>query len=250
MTEETSFDRFLGGRLTVEQPRQGYRAGADPVFLAAATDAQTGQRVLELGAGSGVALLCLASRVPGLDLTGVEKDFRAADRARKNAISNGHDLRVITADLTELPVALRQETFDHVITNPPFFDREQGSPSEDASREAGRGEDTPLEVWLDVAIRRLSPGGILTAIWPAGRLPDLIRALDRRVGGVDLKPLAPREGRKAELCLIRARKGSKAPSRLLSPLILHDGTRHERDGDSYSAAAKAILKDGKPLEWS
>ena len=109
MTEETTFDRFLGGRLTVEQPRQGYRAGADPVFLAAATDAQTGQRVLELGAGSGVALLCLASRVPGLDLTGVEKDFRAADRARKNAIANGHDLRVITADLTDLPAALRQE---------------------------------------------------------------------------------------------------------------------------------------------
>ena len=50
-------DGFLGGRLQILQPRKGYRAGTDPVLLAAAVPAQAGQSVLELGCGAGVALL-------------------------------------------------------------------------------------------------------------------------------------------------------------------------------------------------
>ena len=46
-------DAFLGGRLRLLQPAQGYRAGVDPVLLAASVPAMLGQRVLELGCGVG-----------------------------------------------------------------------------------------------------------------------------------------------------------------------------------------------------
>ncbi|WP_348656358.1 methyltransferase, partial [uncultured Sulfitobacter sp.] len=65
-------DAFLGGKLHLWQPRKGYRAGVDPVLLAATVPAQAGQRVLELGCGVGAVSLCLGARVPGLQLTGVE----------------------------------------------------------------------------------------------------------------------------------------------------------------------------------
>ena len=52
---DLSCDGFLGGRLKIFQPKSGYRAATDPVFLAAAVPAQAGQSVLELGCGAGVA---------------------------------------------------------------------------------------------------------------------------------------------------------------------------------------------------
>ena len=66
MTELTR-DAFLGGRLHLWQPVNGYRAGVDPVLLAASVNARAGQAVLELGCGGGTAMLCLGKRVSGLD---------------------------------------------------------------------------------------------------------------------------------------------------------------------------------------
>ena len=67
-------DAFLGGRLRIAQPISGYRAGADPVFLAASIPAVSGDEVLELGCGAGTAFLCLMARVNGVKVTGVERD--------------------------------------------------------------------------------------------------------------------------------------------------------------------------------
>ena len=86
---ETREDAFLGGRLTIRQPVRGYRAGADPVFLAAAVAAKPGERVLELGCGVGTALLCLGARVAGLDLTGVERQGDLADGGHASVRGEG-----------------------------------------------------------------------------------------------------------------------------------------------------------------
>ena len=236
-------DGFLGGRLSIHQPRDGYRAGVDPVFLAAAVPARAGQAVLELGCGAGVASLCLAARVPGLRLTGVEVQPDYADLARRNAAENGLTLDVITADLTALPDGLRAQSFDHVIANPPYFPPGR-TPARDAGRQRALAETTPLARWIDVATKRLAPGGRLTLIQRADRLPDLARATDTRLGAIEVRPLAPRQGRAARLVLYSALKGGGGPPILHAPLILHDGPRHMRDGDDYSAAARAVLRDG------
>ena len=115
-------DAFQGGLLYLYQPRHGYRAGVDPVLLAAATEAKSGDRVLELGCGAGAASLCLARRVEGLSLTGVELQPAYAALAARNAKANDLSLTVINADLRALPMDLRQQQFDHVIANPSYFD--------------------------------------------------------------------------------------------------------------------------------
>lgn len=239
-------DAFLGGRVVVWQPRSGYRAATDPVLLAAAVDAQAGQSVLELGCGVGVASLCLAARVPGVELTGVERQADYANLARRNA---GTAMDVFTADLTDLPPALRQQSFDHVIANPPYYAPGSGTAARDAGREGALREETPLTDWIDTAARRLKPKGWLTMIHDARRTPQLLAALAPGFGAISLRPLAPRAGRLATRVLIRARKGARAPFCLLAPLILHDGPVHLADGDDFTALSRAVLRDAAAIGW-
>lgn len=242
-----TLDRLIGGRLALWQPRQGYRAATDPVLLAAAVAAKPGQRVLELGCGAGAALLALGLRVPGLHLTGVERQPAYADLARRNAALNGLAARIACADLTRLPAELRQP-FDHVLTNPPWFDPADPAAS-DPGRDAAQREETPLADWLAAALRRLAPGGWLTLIHRAERLPAILAALTPAAGAIAVRPLAPRTGRPAGRVLLQARKGARGPFRLLAPLVLHDGPSHLRDAEDFSAAARAILRDGGALGW-
>lgn len=240
---DLSDDLFLGGRLRILQPRLGYRAATDAVLLAAAAPATAGESVLELGCGAGVASLCLACRVPGVSLTGLERQGTYAELARQNAARNGIAMEVAEGDLAAMPPALRRP-FDHVIANPPFFARDSGTAARDPGREQAQREDTPLAAWIDAAIRRLGPGGWMTVIQLAARLPDLMAALDGRVGSVAVLPVAPRDGRPASRVIVQARKGGRGAFRLLAPLVLHEGPAHDGDRDSFTAEVQGVLRNG------
>ena len=241
----TTTDAFLGGRVCVRQPAKGFRSGVDAVLLAAAVPAKTGERVLELGCGAGVALMCLAARVDGLALDGVERQAELAELAQENVKPTG--ARIWEADLAEMPLDLRQISFDHVFANPPYFSTFSGDTGDNPIRAGSRHETTELSQWAKVAMRRLRTGGSLTFIQRADRTLDMIQCLGQGVGDVCILPIVARDGRDAKLVIVSARKGSKAPFRLLSPLVMHDGPKHMSDSDDYSPSARAILADAAPL---
>lgn len=242
-------DKMLGGRVRLLQPKSGYRAGVDSVLLAACVPARPGQHVLELGCGAGTALLCLATRVSGLHLAGVELQPGYAELAGRNIRRNGHVAEIVTSDLAHLPAALRQKSFDHVLANPPYFDRARSVAAGDGGRETALGQNTPLSIWIDVAARRLSPGGTASFIFRAERLPDLLSAMVARLGAIQVLPLVPRQGRDARLVIARGRKGSAAAFRLHAPIVMHTGDRHVADGDDYAPAVRAVLRDAAALPF-
>lgn len=239
-------DAFLGGKLHLLQPREGYRAGVDPVLLAACVPAKSGQSVLELGCGVGAAILCLGTRVPGLSLTGVERHASYSELAQRNGAGQ---LDVVNADLNDLPASLRQQQFDHVLANPPYFDRRASVAAHDPSREAALGEETPLVDWIKIAAKRLAPKGLLHLIHRAERLPDLLMALPSGMGSIEVLPIAPRVERAAELVILRARKNGRAQFKLHAPCIMHEGKRHQADGDDYMPEIAAVLREGAALKF-
>lgn len=194
LTAELSRDAFLGGRVHLFQPIGGYRAGIDPVLLAASVAATSGDSVLELGCGAAPGLCCLGVRVPGLTLTGVEIQPFYVNLARRNLVENGLTAEVVEADLSSLPASLLARQFDHVFANPPYFKSGKRSQADDDGREIALAAQTPLSAWVNVAARRLVPRGQATFIQRMERLPELLTAMQERLGSVQVLPLAPRVG--------------------------------------------------------
>ncbi|WGW04842.1 tRNA1(Val) (adenine(37)-N6)-methyltransferase [Tropicibacter oceani] len=242
-------DDFLGGQVRLWQPRDGYRAGVDPVLLAASIPARPGQSVLELGCGAGPALCCLGARVPGLALAGLELQAGYADLARRNLRENGHDAVIWDGDLADPPAQMRQRSFDHVMANPPYFEAERRRGADDSGREMALAGPTPMEAWVQTAARRLAPRGTASFIQRAERLPELLAAMRQHLGSIELLPLLPREGRAPRLVLLRGRKGGRADFRFHSGLVLHRGTHHEGDWDSYTETVAGILRHGTALTF-
>lgn len=245
--DETTCDDFLGGRVKLRQPVHGYRAGIDPVLLAASVPAKPGQAILELGCGAGAASLCLAARVNDLDLTGVELQPLYAALCRQNAVANKSSMNVVEADLMSLPADLRNRSFDHVIMNPPYYDRTASTSSSDSGRDIALGGDTPLAEWIKTGAKRLAPNGHLSLIQRIDRLPEALSAVQNLLGSIVLLPISARTQREAGLFILQARKSGRAGFRLKPALILHEGEQHISDRPSYTDEVSAILRLGSAL---
>jgi tRNA1(Val) A37 N6-methylase TrmN6 len=245
--DPTSEDALLGGKLTLRQPLRGHRFGHDAVLLAAATPARTGEHAIELGAGVGAAGLALARRVAGLAVTLVELDSNLAALARENAGRNAlaDRVRVICLDVAA-PIAqfadagLAPDSADHVLMNPPFNAPHNPSPDQ-ARRLAHAASPGTLARWIDTAARLLRPQGVLTLIWRADGLADVLAALTIDFGASAIVPVYPKPGAAAIRVLVSAAKTSNAPPSLLPGLVLADSD------NKPSAQAQAILRDGAAL---
>ena len=242
-------DAFLGGRLRLRQPARGFRSGLDAMLLAASVPARPSESALELGCGAGAAILALGTRVPGLTLAGLELQPAYAALARDNAALNALSLEVLEGDVAAPPPELRARAFDHVLLNPPYYDRAASTRAEDPGRDLAHGGPAALPAWLALAARRLRPGGTLTLIQRAARLPEVLAALPASLGSGELLPLAPRAGHEPRLILVRAKKGGRAPFRLLFPLPLHDGPSG-LDGKDFAPWAVGVLRSGSCLPWA
>ncbi|MBN8920722.1 MAG: methyltransferase [Rhizobiales bacterium] len=238
-------DAALGGRLSLLQPRRGHRFGHDAVLLAAACAAAAGDRVVDLGAGVGLAGLSVALRVAGTSVVLVERDEKLAALAAENARRNGLGPRTDVLALDVMAPAdafagagLAPGTADWVVMNPPFNDPERQRASPERSRaEAHQAAPETLRDWLATAARLLTPHGRLALIWRAEGLGDVLAAVEPGFRDIRILPVHPWPAAAAIRVLVTARRGSRAPLTLLPGLALADA-----DGRP-AAAAEAVLRD-------
>ena len=246
--DELSSDRFLDGRAELWQPKHGYRAAMDPVLLAAFTPARSGQCVLDLGCGAGAAAICLGTRVSGLDTHGLEVQKDYAHLAERNARRNATKLTVHRGDALRPPRALKDRTFDHVITNPPYFSNVESTQPSDAGRAVSHIEKTAtLSEWLSSGLRRTKQKGWFSLVHRAERLDEILAVFSRSCGNIQVLPVVSRAGRIANRVLVRGRKGSSAKLEICWPLTIHKRSFHNADEVDYTDSAEKILRNMQEL---
>jgi tRNA1(Val) A37 N6-methylase TrmN6 len=235
---ELTHDGFLDNRLTVAQPKKGFRAGHDSVLLAACIEAKDNSNLVELGSGVGVASLCLAQREKRCRVLGIEVDPELVALANDNARLNGMSERVsfLTGDVLEHD--FQGGLFDQVFLNPPFHTSD-GRKSPDPRRaRAMYDANDALHAWTERAVELVRPGGKVTIVMRADRLPHW-RA--RVSGAVIVLPLLPKPDGTAKRVIARLSPRGPSSYTEMEPLVLHN-----RDG-LPTEEAEAVLRHGAPL---
>jgi tRNA1(Val) A37 N6-methylase TrmN6 len=184
-----------------------------------------------------------------LEVTAVEIDEDLCALADKNAERNGvsANFTIINADVMGSAKAHRaaglvREGYDHVIANPPFYAEGSVRVAPDKARATAHVMGVgALAAWVRFLGSNAAPKGRLTLIHRAEALGELLRLLEGRFGDVTVFPLFPKRGDPASRIIVQGRKGSRAETKLLQGLVLH-----EADG-SYTEAAEAVLRGGEAL---
>lgn len=243
-------DRILGDKVTLFQSDRGFRAGTDSVLLGASIAGKidpkrTGKaQVLEFGSGAGAALFTAAHHLPGTTLIGVERDKPMADLALRGIQANGlgADVSIVHEDASGF-VSTRENVFDLVFSNPPYFEPNKIT-APGSGKESAYLESLPLEDWIKAMLFATRPRGHVVLIHRAVELSRILARLDKQAGDICVFPIRGYAGKNASRVLVSARKGLKS-----GPATLHYGLNlHTEKGGPLTPQADAILRGG-PLNW-
>ena len=206
-----------------------FQPGTDSFLLGAFPRLKRGERICDLGAGTGLLGMLLLAREPSLHITNVEIQPKACDLARRTAALNGLDASVscVEGDLRD-DTLLPAGSFDLVICNPPYFAQGSGTQAQNDARRTARSEvSCTLEDICRAASRLLRWGGRLAVVFRTERMAELME-LARRHG---LEPKRLRfiqntANSLPSLFLMECKRGGKTGLAVEAPLLMinADGT--------------------------
>lgn len=200
MAEKQGNFTLLNGRVIMKHGI--YNPTSDAVWLAAYAPVNA-KTVLDIGIGTGAVSLCLMTRNPNASYTGIDISKDMLDACKENMSLNNRTINLINADILQWSTP---ETFDLVVTNPPYF---SGTP---AIHNAHHGTD--ITRWIKRSAARVRPGGHICIISDALTTAAVISALENKnFGDIQIFPLFSTKN-SAERVLIRAKQGCKTGTTL------------------------------------
>ncbi len=235
-SKQTNFSTVLGGRVKFLKTNPGYAVSTDAVWLASWVNGN-GKAVLDVGVGTGGVALSMLERCPSAKITGVDNNVDMLTICQQNADLNERELTLINADILKPKI---RDTFDIVVTNPPFF----AGASSPNKLKSGAHTAIDLYAWTKNCIKRVKPRGYFYTIVDAGGASQIIAAChDSNAFDITVVPLisSVKTG-VAERILLRARLGVKSPSKFYAGIIVHN------DDHSYTATSEHILRDAGNLD--
>ena len=236
-------DDLQRGGLRIIQREDGFRFGTDAVLLADFASPRRGERVADMGTGTGVLPLLLSARAEDTTFDAFEIQPDVADMAARSVALNGlcARIRVHAADCREASKIIGAECVQLCVTNPPYTRQGAGLVSPQKTRALSRsdGEGCTLGAWMSACARVLQNGGRLCVVFPSPRLLELCDAMrEAHVEPKRVRMVASGMDRPPRLVLLEGRKRGRPGLHILPPLITH-----EADG-GFSAEMRRIY--GEP----
>jgi tRNA1Val (adenine37-N6)-methyltransferase len=234
-----TLDALFGGRVRLYQSRTGYRFSLDALLLAYFTRLRPGEKVVDLGTGSGVVPLILAHRYPLASVMGVELQEAMVRRARRNVRLNELQgrIEICQGDVRAIEAVASPASFHAAVCNPPYRKPGSGRVSLDEEKRLARHECAgALGDFIRAASYLLRAKGHLSMIYPAVQAMDLLSAMRQtEIEPKRLRLVHSFVDAAATLILVEGAKGGRAGVDIEAPLIVY------RRGKEYSAEVAAMI---------
>lgn len=228
---EFTEDLILNGKIKLCQPKHGYRIAIDPILLASVVELKKEQTILDVGCGVGTISMILKYMDNSQNITCIDIDPIMTKLCQRNSKLNNLPLNIINCPIDSN--LLNNETFDSVVTNPPFYNPENFRSSKKKS--AANFETISLRSWISFCLKRLKPNGNFYIIHLPERLEHILESLRNLVGKIEIFPIYSHKNEPTKRIIIKCKKASKEPLKIMSGLVSHG------DSNEYTNDMKLIL---------
>lgn len=202
---------------------EGFRFSVDPIVLVNFFEGNPKKKVLDIGSGTGIIPILLAKRKNMQDITGVEIQKDSFELFQKNVCENGlsDKITMICKDIKEFD---KSNTYDYVISNPPYMVLDGKKISENENKKISRHEiSLNLADLIKNAKRLLKPQGEFFMVHRSFRLPEIIIELEKNKFSLKkLQFVYFNREKNSNLVLVQASKGKKNKLEIISPLFLEE----------------------------
>jgi len=228
-------------QVTISQNPEGYRYSVEPFLLAHWVRPNEGSRILDIGTGCGVIPLLLMGRQANLEITALEIQNSLYQSAVENVKTNGWSdcIRVLEGDYRDRTGEWEPESFDWILSNPPYRKMNSGKINPCLEKAIARHElSLTLETLVEVSAPLLKPGGRIALAYPFYRLEEVMNQLRR----VQLNPtrfvqIFGHEKTVPKICLVEAVKGEAPQIPMEETLTIYhpDGSYTQTMQDIYAS---------------
>ncbi|MGP1432961.1 MAG: tRNA1(Val) (adenine(37)-N6)-methyltransferase [Catonella sp.] len=217
-------DLEISGLHIIQSPDK-FCFGMDAVLLSGFAYAKKGNKIIDLGTGTGILPLLLWAKTDGEHFTGLEVQEESADMARRSVNGNKiTNIDIITGDIKEVSLLFDKQSFDIVTSNPPYMINEHGIVNPDAPKQIARHEILcTLEDVVKAASYLLKANGKLFMVHRPFRLPEIFESLKKyNLEPKRMRLVYPSEDKEPNMVLIEAVKYGKPRLKVEKPLIVYD----------------------------
>lgn len=212
--------------LKIIQKEDGFCFGIDAVLLANFAKVKDKDKVLDLGTGTGIIPILIAGHTNSNDITAVEIQEEIADMAKRSVCLNKLEdrINIINDDLKNIDKYLNHNSYDVIVTNPPYIKNKGGLINETDTKAISRHEiKCTLEDVVRISAKLLKHNGKFCMVNRPDRLVDIITLMRKyKIEPKVLRFVHSKEGKDAKLILIQGLKGAKAELKVVDPLYVYD----------------------------
>lgn len=221
--DERIDDLERNGYKIIQNPNK-FCFGMDAVLLSGFAGARRGDRVMDLGTGTGIIPILMEAKTDGEHFTGLEIQHESADMARRSVALNHLESKIdiMEGDICSASKLFGKGTFEVVTSNPPYMTDSHGLKNPDEPKAIARHEILcRLEDVVREASLLLVPGGRFYMVHRPFRLVEIFETMRRhRLEPKRMKLVHPYIDREPNMVLIEAVRGGRPRLTVEKPLIV------------------------------